>query len=50
MVGRPFRFLRIIRIVRYIRSLRILAATIVGALPATVKVGASIVHPGVMSP
>lgn len=38
VANRPFRFLRIVRIVRYVRSLRMLAATIVSAIPATLKV------------
>ena len=38
VANRPFRFLRIVRIIRYVRSLRMLSATIVSAIPATLKV------------
>ena len=38
VANRPFRFLRIVRTIRYVRGLRMLAATIVSALPATLKV------------
>ncbi len=38
VANRPFRFLRIVRTIRYVRGLRMLAATIVSAIPATLKV------------
>ena len=38
VANRPFRFLRIVRTIRYTRGLRMLAATIVSAIPATLKV------------